>query len=806
MTTGSPSRRNSRALQEHQPKGAVDQLAAEVNQKAALKNGSSENNTVVPHIHSEGPSAIWTSLSVTDETPDFACHGYKCALVLSREQERRKVDEDDRKEFTSVRNGIARPEDLVVDEANGKLATEMLMLWGSDGETIRNEVHSLDFGSRRWTRRHPLVASDPNYAKFPTKSASNGRSRNHDAISKKAKAAFGCCSHGSKVYIFGGLPSNPARKSQASDEILEYDAFTDTITVLTPINPEETNKDGTRLAPRPAIGSTLTYVPPLANSDEHPCLYLYGGLVDGRDYNELHVFDLKTRRWSLPVHDSSQRAYRLESHSALYHPGNSKGAGRKIIVFGGMHETLRTSDNKLRVERSNDVFYLNIKPNGHVTWFKVEPEGEKPPGRSMHSAVLWGAPQGPHMVIFGGWVETYAPHPKLYEPEEAENVGIDHDSLLQSSRWRCTNDLWVYDIARGFWKRCLYEAGARSPSPRSGHSAVMYLNQMYIFGGRSGYNNSGLHVMGVEGSKLNFANDAWVCDLGTPPPPGELKTDSVGSDRISLSWVDPFRFHSDRKIRISIRELKAAGKNDAHKTVEGDWHHICEDFAMKGRLEVRSSDAFKLEPGRWYTLALVAVNAFGETPSLALQSLMQTQNPSPEMMMHRQSLTKMGKPLTEVKMLNEVGRAKKPVLASVVPQHEGSAIKSFKLVWKFGKDVALSGGVFRDYCIECCAMLDLHPSDLDRIVAVNGVAAKDSFKVYSKLGSERDSSGNGVSQLGAPWVEIWRGQESFAEITATQLLQNSAVVLAYERLMENRRKALDTLSRRERDGGRGLRR
>ncbi|KAI0237209.1 hypothetical protein L0F63_007530, partial [Massospora cicadina] len=62
---------------------------------------------------------------------------------------------------------------------------------------------------------------------------------------------------------------------------------------------------------------------------------------------------------------------------------------------------------------------------------------------------------------------------------------------------RCLNDLWRYDFSARGW-RCLVE-GPGGPTPRFGHTAVLHGDQMFVLGGRS-----------PEGRDLN---DLWCYDL-----------------------------------------------------------------------------------------------------------------------------------------------------------------------------------------------------------------------------------------------------------------------------------------------------
>lgn len=64
-----------------------------------------------------------------------------------------------------------------------------------------------------------------------------------------------------------------------------------------------------------------------------------------------------------------------------------------------------------------------------------------------------------------------------------------------------TNELIKYLFLENRWVKITLPSGSKQPSPRSGHSACIFENAMYIFGGKDDDNN-----------KLN---DLWRLDLNT---------------------------------------------------------------------------------------------------------------------------------------------------------------------------------------------------------------------------------------------------------------------------------------------------
>jgi hypothetical protein len=93
--------------------------------------------------------------------------------------------------------------------------------------------------------------------------------------------------------------------------------------------------------------------------------------------------------------------------------------------------------------------------------------GKRPKGRDEHAADLWGD----KMVIFGGFVDGYR-----------------------------SNEIIIYDFKTRKWET--YEAGdGPVPCIRAGHSATIYKDSLYVFGGKDDDN-----------MKLS---DFWVYDLKT---------------------------------------------------------------------------------------------------------------------------------------------------------------------------------------------------------------------------------------------------------------------------------------------------
>jgi N-acetylneuraminic acid mutarotase len=182
-------------------------------------------------------------------------------------------------------------------------------------------------------------------------------------------------------------------------------------------------------------------------------LYIFGG-YDGRDgnyFNDLFFFDLgellfcrlfnivpefivitlsETRMWSEMPSRPTQRPQARTDHIMVLHQSD-------IYVFGGY-------DGHVRY---NNLHKYSIQDRN---WSLIQPNGQLPSRRFGHSGATY-TNQG-KLILFGGW--------------------DGRDTL---------NDLHSYDFEEQEWTQ-LRATGAK-PSHRYRHTAVIYQDSMFIFGG-----------------------------------------------------------------------------------------------------------------------------------------------------------------------------------------------------------------------------------------------------------------------------------------------------------------------------------
>lgn len=181
--------------------------------------------------------------------------------------------------------------------------------------------------------------------------------------------------------------------------------------------------------------------------------YVYAGLSATNEVSPTYLddfweYDTFTKSWTkirLTGDVQPSRAF----HTAVMYKG-------KFYIFGGCNS--RGRFNK----------FFCIYPNGHVV--ALPARNPLPPTRYCHSAVVYSH----SMYIYGGKCGGRNSNRRL----------SDLYQLTFPSSCTLTNTS-VY--ADGMWRVC--EQYGEKPEPRSAHSAVVYRNNMLIFGGRNSQGN-----------------------------------------------------------------------------------------------------------------------------------------------------------------------------------------------------------------------------------------------------------------------------------------------------------------------------
>ncbi|KAL1515650.1 hypothetical protein AB1Y20_002268 [Prymnesium parvum] len=212
-------------------------------------------------------------------------------------------------------------------------------------------------------------------------------------------------------------------------------------------------------------------------------LHIFGG-HDGTAYrNDLLVFSLETYAWMTDFEVVGEGPSPRDAHAAVAYD-------EWMYVFGGY-------DSKRYL---NDFHRFHFETN---SWTCVNYVGGGPSPRGGHTAIVYNDT----MVVFGGcdgwnyfndcyrfcfisseWTAMRvtgtapgarsAPATVVHEGRAMMYVFGGYDGA------RSLNDLFRFDLATSEWSQV--RVTGIPPSPRGGHTAVVYGGTMYAFGGKSG--------------------------------------------------------------------------------------------------------------------------------------------------------------------------------------------------------------------------------------------------------------------------------------------------------------------------------
>jgi len=251
----------------------------------------------------------------------------------------------------------------------------------------------------------------------------------------------------------------------------------------------------THSPPSPRIGHSIHYL------KKRKEIVLFGGAsIEEGTSNDIYIYNIKKNTWN------KQKVVYKESNGKLSkipepryeHTGviveNEKGE-EELFVFGG------TTGVKLL----NDSFIYNFESN---IWREIKTKGDIPTPRSINSGVYVNNTFLKNsLVLFGGsqyntqavndshtyilnmdsmeWKKiSKTPSPSIrlghtltYNPLNSEIYlfgGLNNNEVY--------NDLWKFNCCSLTWEKITDDI-KNSPKGRSGHTAVIDSNNLYIFGG-----------------------------------------------------------------------------------------------------------------------------------------------------------------------------------------------------------------------------------------------------------------------------------------------------------------------------------
>ncbi|XP_034936133.1 host cell factor [Chelonus insularis] len=291
-------------------------------------------------------------------------------------------------------------------------------------------------------------------------------------------------------------------------------------------------------------------------------ILVFGGMVEyGKYSNEL--YELQASRWEWkrlkpkPPKDSPPPCPRLGHSFTLI--------GNKVFLFGGLAND--SDDPKNNIPRYlNDLYTLELLPNGQCAWEIPETHGPAPPPRESHTGVAytdrttgksclviyggmsgcrlgdlwfldvdsmtWNKPivHGPtplprslhtatlighRMYVFGGWV-----------PLVVDDIKV----ATHEKEWKCTSTLACLNLETLTWEQLTVDSLEENvPRARAGHCAVGIHSRLYVWSGRDGYRKAWNNQV--------CCKDLWYLEVSKPPAPPRVQLVRASTNSLELSWT-----------------------------------------------------------------------------------------------------------------------------------------------------------------------------------------------------------------------------------------------------------------------------
>jgi len=239
------------------------------------------------------------------------------------------------------------------------------------------------------------------------------------------------------------------------------------------------------------------------DSDIEMELVVFGGWNWEQSYRQLHIFHIGSSTWrAVDVKHSVERIWHT---SAVVETNESE---RSMVIFAG-------EDKDIYLQ--NDMFFVSLdEGSSSYTWTSsLASSSSKPADRYGHAMVYHAPTQS--LFVFGGYGG-------------------------EMSLW---NDLCCYHLPTHTWTKIT----ARSkPSPRYGHSCILYDNKLVVYGGKTMamVNSDEVFVIDVDSLSAAPAGDDdevaanWTCGSCTFDNPAETPYCQIcGNDPPPRANVSP---------------------------------------------------------------------------------------------------------------------------------------------------------------------------------------------------------------------------------------------------------------------------
>ncbi|KAG7199947.1 hypothetical protein KM043_014381 [Ampulex compressa] len=291
-------------------------------------------------------------------------------------------------------------------------------------------------------------------------------------------------------------------------------------------------------------------------------ILVFGGMVEyGKYSNEL--YELQASRWEWkrlrprPPRNDPPPCPRLGHSFTLI--------GNRVFLFGGLAND--SDDPKNNIPRYlNDLYTLELFPNGTSVWDVPQTHGHAPPPRESHTGVAytdrttgksclviyggmsgcrlgdlwfldvdsmtWNKPvvHGPtplprslhtatlighRMYVFGGWV-----------PLVVDDVKV----ATHEKEWKCTSTLACLNLETLTWEQLTIDSLEENvPRARAGHCAVGVHSRLYVWSGRDGYRKAWNNQV--------CCKDLWYLEVSKPPAPSRVQLVRASTQTLEVSWT-----------------------------------------------------------------------------------------------------------------------------------------------------------------------------------------------------------------------------------------------------------------------------
>ncbi|XP_076761293.1 host cell factor isoform X4 [Xylocopa sonorina] len=291
-------------------------------------------------------------------------------------------------------------------------------------------------------------------------------------------------------------------------------------------------------------------------------ILVFGGMVEYGKYSD-ELYELQAVRWEWkklrprPPENDPPPCPRLGHSFTLI--------GNRVFLFGGLAND--SEDHKNNIPRYlNDLYTLELLPNGGTAWDVPQTHGHAPPPRESHTGVsytdsktgktclviyggmsgcrlgdlwyldvdsmTWHKPvvHGPiplprslhtatlighRMYVFGGWV-----------PLVVDDVKV----ATHEKEWKCTNTLACLNIETWTWEQLTVDTLEENvPRARAGHCAIGMHNKLYVWSGRDGYRKAWNNQV--------CCKDLWYLEVGKPSAPSKLNLVRASLQALEIQWT-----------------------------------------------------------------------------------------------------------------------------------------------------------------------------------------------------------------------------------------------------------------------------